>query len=78
MTPDELLRVTFHELNQKSAAALMLVMLLTDENRAPLSPEKQSEILSFLRAEIEAIRKINDRILHEHKPFPQLATNEDS
>ncbi len=71
MTPDELLKVTFHDLNQKSAIALTFIMVLTDEERYPLSEEKRHEILSNLRMEIESIRKINDRILHEYKAFKE-------
>ncbi len=64
MTSDELLKVIFHALNQKSAAALTLAIMLTDENRDPLPNDKQKELLLMLKAEIEAIRRINDMI-HE-------------
>lgn len=62
ISPEDLLKEIYHELNQKSASALTFAIMLTDENRAPLSTDKQKEFLLILKGEIEAIRRINDTI----------------
>ena len=60
--PEDLLKEIYHELNQKSASALTFAIMLTDENRIPLSNDKQKEFLLRLKGEIEAMRRINDTI----------------
>ena len=58
LTPEELIKIIYHDLNQKSAAALTLVLGLTDETRASFVNDTQKEILLLLKKEVEIIRQI--------------------
>jgi hypothetical protein len=58
LAPEELIKLVFHDLNQKSAAALTLVLGLTDEKQALYASDTQKEILLLLKKEVEIIRQI--------------------
>ncbi len=61
MTSEELLKIVFHKLNQKSASALTLVIALTSEDVTP-SGNMQKEIILTLKQEVETIRQVADMI----------------
>ena len=60
-TAEELIKETYHELNQKSSVALGWIQLLTmEENTYGFASEQQKDALLKLKKELEIIRMITE------------------
>ncbi len=62
MTPESLIKLVHHELNQKSAATLSLATALLEVKEHEAEHYNQTELLSLLKSEAKAIRIISDTI----------------
>lgn len=63
MTPESLIKMVYHELNQKSAIVLSLTIALLEARESDAEVYDPAELLLFLKSEVETIRKISDLIL---------------